>query len=94
MGIGDMLQAERDAEDGARYRWLKAQFELEMAKRERQELVSQKGNRTTYEAHTEVWCIFRLKDDWRFGETRDVGAGAPEFDKLVDALRAERTTGD
>jgi len=26
MGIGDMLQAERDAEDAARYRWLKTRM--------------------------------------------------------------------
>lgn len=28
MGIGDMLQAERDAEDAKRYRWLRSQADV------------------------------------------------------------------
>jgi hypothetical protein len=28
MGIGDMLQAERDAEDARRYRWLRKRLEI------------------------------------------------------------------
>lgn len=92
MGIGDMLQAQQDAEDAVRYRWLKSQFELHTERREWEELVSSKGNRTTYETMSEVQCSYQLKDDWRFMVTMPTGAGAPSFDELVDRLRAERTT--
>jgi len=93
MGLGDMLQAERDAEDAARYRWLKSQFELCTEAHDRNELIEQKGNRTTYETRRVYSVFFNLKDDWRFGHT-EMDSPTLDFDALVDELRAETVSGE
>jgi hypothetical protein len=78
-----------DTEDAARYRWLKAQFERRDEPRHWEEHVGRnRRGQELYEKRSEYWCLWELKEDWRFGETIESLDAAKDFDALVDSLRA------
>jgi hypothetical protein len=78
-----------EAEDAARYRWLKAQFERQEEPRYWKEHVGRNSKgQELYEHRSEYWVTWVLQEDWRFGETVPSLEKAKSFDEIVDVLRA------
>lgn len=78
-----------DAEDASRYRWLKAQFEREIEHNEFTEyLGTNSRGQEVYEKRENWFYIFKLKNDWMFGDTVKSQAAMRDFDEIVDELRA------
>ena len=77
-----------DAEDAARYRWLKAQFKIESEKRERDIYVDTKGGFKRYVTEVSYWHSWNLQDDWRFGKHTEK-ADPPSLDELIDEAMKE-----
>jgi len=77
-----------DAEDAARYRWLKGEFELRVEPQETREVVRETATLVTYSKKRQYWCIFELRDDWRFGAHQE--SDTLDFDSIVDALMRQK----
>lgn len=72
-----------DAEDAARYRWLKAQFKIESERSEREIYVDTKGDFKRYTTEVSYWHHWQLQDDWRFGKHLN-NPDPPTMDELID----------
>lgn len=86
------VQAELAAcrEDAERYRWLREQFELLTEESFRDEFVRHAKDGDVYKTIRDRWCLYQLKDDWRFGENI-IGDDDPKsFDSVIDAARKEK----
>jgi hypothetical protein len=79
-----------DAEDAARYRWLKAQFQIQSERNERDIDVDTKGGFKRYTTEVSYWHYWQLSDDWRFGRHSE-SPNPPSMDELIDEAMKERS---